>query len=60
MLEQYSDVITLDEVCEALMIEKNSLYNYLRKGELKSFRCGKHFKVPKKAVIQFIKEKNRL
>ena len=54
MFEQYDDILTLDEVCEALHIGKNTAYELLKSGQLKSFKCGKCYKVPRKCVEDFV------
>ena len=56
MFEQYDDILTLDEVCEALHIGKNAVYELLKTRKLKSFKCGKCYKVPKKCVEKFVLE----
>ena len=54
MFEQYDDILTLVEVCEALHIGKNAVYELLKTGKLKSFKCGKCYKVPRKCVEEFV------
>ena len=54
MFEQYDDILTLDEVCEALHIGKNTAYELLKSGQLKSFKCGKCYKFPRKCVEEFV------
>lgn len=57
MLEHYDDLLRVEEACEILHIGRNNLYELLRSGELKGFRQGRIWKVPKQAVIVYIKEK---
>lgn len=54
MLESFEKVMTPDEVCEVLRIGKNALYTLLSSGRLKAYRNGRVWRVPKKAVIQYI------
>ena len=60
MLEAYDDVMTADEVCEALRIGYNSLYSILSRGDLKAYKIGRNWRVPKEAVKLFIMEQARL
>ncbi len=60
MFEAYDDVLTTDEVCEALKIGHNSLYLLLQSGKLKGFRCGRVWKIPKLALREYILEKSRI
>jgi len=41
MLEKYKDVLTVKDVCEILMIGRNTVYELLGNGSLKGFRTGK-------------------
>ena len=60
MLEEYADILTADEACEALKIGHNTIYSLLRSGALKGFRCGRIWQVPKLAVREFILESAKL
>lgn len=54
MLQNYDDLLTVDEVTEVLKIGHNTLYDLLNQGKLKGFRCGRVWKIPKLAIEQFI------
>ncbi len=54
MFEKYKDVMSVLEVCEALHIGKNTVYNYLKKGVIKSIRVGKKYLIPKCFLVDFI------
>ena len=56
MFEQYGDIMTIDEVCEALMIGRNSCYHLLGNGKIKGFRIGNVWKIPREAVVSYIRE----
>lgn len=60
MLEDYRDVLTVEEACEALRIGYNTLYELLNSGKLKAFRNGRVWRIPKEAVIEYIRELCRL
>ncbi len=60
MLEQYSDVLTVDEACEALRIGHNTIYALLSSGQLKAYRCGRVWKIPKQAVLEYIRGNSKL
>lgn len=57
-IEESSELITFDELCETLMIGRNTAYNLLRDGRLKAFKIGRVWKIPKKSVSEFIKRKS--
>ena len=54
MFNQYQDIMTVFDVAEALLIEKNRVYELLEKGELKGFRIGRVWKIPKRNVEEYI------
>lgn len=54
LLAQYSDVLTVEELCEILNIGANAAYNLLNKKEIPAFRIGRKWKIPKESVIAYI------
>lgn len=56
MLEQYDDIMTTEEACEALKVGYNTLYELLNSGQLKGYRNGRNWRIPKLAVQEFILE----
>lgn len=56
MLEQYDDILTTEEACEALRIGYNALYALLNSGELKGYRNGRTWRIPKLAIQEYIIE----
>ena len=54
MFENGYDVLTTEEVMELLNIGKNAIYKLLASGELKSFRVGRNWKIPRKEVDAYI------
>ena len=56
MLNEFDDLLTVDEVCEILKIGHNTIYGLLKNGKLKGFRRGRIWKIPKLAVEKYILE----
>lgn len=54
------DLITIDELCEYLVISRNTAYTLLNSGEIKAFKIGRIWKISKEAVNEFIKRKSQL
>ena len=54
MFNEYSDVVTIDELCEMLRIGRNKAYELLRTGKIKAFRCGRLWIISKEAVVEFV------
>lgn len=57
MLEQYDDLLTLDELCEVLQIGRNTAYQLLNSGFVPAFRIGRRWKIPKTCVQELLKTK---
>ncbi len=60
MLQNYDDILTAAEACQALKIRYNTLYGLLNKGELKGYKCGRVWRIPKIAIEAFILESAKL
>ncbi len=52
-----TELLTLEELCETLMIGRSTAYKLLHSGELKAFRIGRIWKIPKDGVIEYLKMK---
>lgn len=60
MLERYQDIMTVSDVAEALFIGKNRTYELLENDDLKGFRIGRVWKIPKEAVEKYIPTQSNL
>lgn len=60
MLNEYSEILTVEDVMEMLNIGKNAAYDLFRSGEIKCFRLKNRWKVPKQAVIDYINNQSKL
>lgn len=54
MFENYDDVLTVEEACEALKIGFNAMYELLNAGKLRGYRNGRVWRIPKAALVEFI------
>lgn len=60
MFETYDDILTIEEVAEALKIGTSQAYKIVRSGSLKGYKEGKDWKVPKIAIENYILSKTGL
>ena len=60
MLEEYPDILTVEEACEALRMGYNAMYDLLNSGKLKGFRNGRVWRIPKLATKEYILESARI
>lgn len=54
MFNNYSDLLTLDDFCEILLIGRNQAYTLLNTGKIKALKIGRAWKIPKQSVIDYI------
>lgn len=57
MFENFDDILTVEEVSEALKIGTSQAYKIIRTGQLHGYKEGKDWKIPKKCLIQYIDQK---
>lgn len=60
MFNEYEDILTVPEVSELLCVGKNRVYSLLESGQLKGFRIGRIWKIPKESVELFVRENAKL
>lgn len=54
MFSKYPDVISIKELTVMLNIGKNTAYELLKSGELKSIKIGKQYRILKQFVIEYV------
>ena len=59
MFNDYSDMMTIDELCDMLKIGRNKAYELLRSGTVGGFKEGRVWKIPKQVVINYITRHSR-
>lgn len=60
MQESYVELVTIDELCELLMIGRSTAYSLLRNNDIKAFKIGKVCKIAKASIEQYIMERSNL
>jgi len=55
MFENLPDILTFEEARSALRIGKNTLLELLWNQELDGFKIGRCWKIPRKALIEYIR-----
>ena len=56
MLEEYSDVLDVIDLCIILRIGRKKVYEILLTGEIPYKRIGRNYKIRKDAVIEYLKK----
>ncbi len=58
MLEEYNEILTIQDLMEILGVGKNAAYELLKSGEIRAFRLKGRWKISKIALIDYIKSKS--
>ena len=53
-------LITVEELCEELMIGRSAAYSLLATNKIKGFRIGRIWKIPRESIRQYIKEQSKM
>lgn len=48
------ELVSVTEAAELLQVSRTKMYSILRQGQLKTFRMGSHYKIPRAAVDEYI------
>ena len=60
MFEQYPDILTVEEACDALRMGYNAVYDLLNEGKLRAYKNGRVWRIPKKSLEKYILESSNL
>ena len=60
MFEQYPDILTVEEVCEALRMGYNAVYELLNEGKLKAFKNGRVWRIARESLKEYILKSAKL
>jgi len=53
-------LITIEELCDELMIGRNAAYKLLEERKIKGFRIGRIWKIPRESIKAYICEQSKL
>lgn len=54
MFDEYKDIITVKELCQMLKIGKNTAYELIHSGQIKSIAIKRQIRIQKKSVISYL------
>lgn len=60
MFEQYDDILTIEDVAEILKIGMTKTYRLVCSGDLKGYKEGKDWRIPKQALSEYVISRSRL
>jgi excisionase family DNA binding protein len=49
-------VLTVEDLMEVLNIGRNTAYEIVRSGQIRSIRVGKNYRIPRDAVEEFLQK----
>lgn len=60
MFNNYDDILSINDLTEALKIGSSQAYKLVKAGKIKAYKKGKDWKISKIALIDYVKEKSGL
>ncbi len=60
MFERFDDILTIEDLAEALKIGTTQAYKLVRSGKIRAFKEGKDWKISKTALITYVREQSRI
>lgn len=48
-------LLTMEELCDYLLIGRNTAYKLLKSGKLRAFRIGRIWKIPRENIQEYLK-----
>ena len=54
ILKDYNDILLPEDVHKILQTGRNTVYNYLAEGKIKSLKIGGKYRIPKLYLLEFI------
>ena len=54
---ELNDILTVEDIMELLNIGKNTAYSLLESREIKAFRIGRMWQIPRKSVYEYIENR---
>ncbi|PWE74346.1 DNA-binding protein [Bacillus cereus] len=54
MLENYYDVVNVEDLMKILNIGRNKAYELLQSGKVRSVKVGKSYRIPKVCIQQYV------
>ena len=54
MFRKYPDVVTIPQVCEMLGVSERTVYRLLVTNQIKHFKVGRAYRIPKVNVFAFM------
>ncbi len=55
LLQDYPDILDVEQLCTLLQIGKTTLYKLLKNGNIKSMRVGHTYRIPKLFLFEYFK-----
>lgn len=58
MLEQYEEVLDVEDICKIFRVGRNRVYELLQTGQLGGFRLGRTWKIPKISLEAYLRQQS--
>ena len=48
------ELLTIEQLCQVLQIGKNTAYKLIQSGDIKGFRVGRRWKIPRDSISDYV------
>ena len=59
MFERFDDILTVEELAEALRLSTTYAYKLVRNQSITAFKEGKDWKIPKQSLSEYVASRSR-
>lgn len=56
MFEEFGPLMTIREVCDELMVGRNTIYRLIQSGEIIAFHSGNGWRIPTDELVKYIRK----
>lgn len=60
MFERFDNILTIEDLAEALKIGTTQAYKLVRSDKINAFKEGKDWKISKTALIAYVREQSKI
>lgn len=60
MLEEYKDILTINDLCNIMHIGKTSAYKLIKENKVPCVKVGRNIRIPKKLLIMYILNEDKV
>ena len=55
-LDKMPDIVTIQELAKFLKLTEQTVFRKIHRGEIKAFKAGRHWRIEKESVMEWVKK----